>query len=272
LLVVESEFAQVLRQCARAGNTLSPTLRCAWDGSKLQSLTKNDPVVASESHISIIGHITSDELKAELTQTDSANGFANRFIFMCAQRSKSLPFGGNPMPTALISQFSTRLAKAAEKARARMDLPWEMTPGAKAIWEATYQKLSEGQPGLFGSVTARAEAQCLRLSLVYALLDGSDHIDREHIMAALAVWSRAEESAKYIFGHSLGNQVADEIDRALRRSPDGLSRSDISRLFNNHQSADRIGAALELLKSKGLAYYEAVQTGGAPREIWRCAR
>jgi hypothetical protein len=30
LLVVESEFTQVLKQAARAGNTLSPTLRCAY--------------------------------------------------------------------------------------------------------------------------------------------------------------------------------------------------------------------------------------------------
>jgi len=50
-----------------------------------------------------------------------------------------------------------------------------MTPAARAIWQAVYPELSEGSGGLHGSVTARAEAQCIRLALVYALLDGVDH-------------------------------------------------------------------------------------------------
>jgi hypothetical protein len=97
LLVVESEFAQVLRQGARAGNTLSATIRAAWDTGVLMTLTKNDPITATGAHISIIGHITIDELRSELTATDSANGFANRFLFMCVKRSKLLPFGGSPL-------------------------------------------------------------------------------------------------------------------------------------------------------------------------------
>ena len=85
LLVIEPEFAQVLRQGARAGNTLSATIRCAWDTGTLSTLTKNDPVTATDTHIAIIGHITADELRSELTATDSANGFANRFMFMAVQ-------------------------------------------------------------------------------------------------------------------------------------------------------------------------------------------
>jgi Primase C terminal 2 (PriCT-2) len=40
------------------------------------------------------GHITIDELRARLTRTDAANGFANRFLFPLVRRSKELPFGG----------------------------------------------------------------------------------------------------------------------------------------------------------------------------------
>ena len=67
LMVVESEFAQVLRQAARAGNTLSVTIRCAWDSGTLRTLTKNDPVTATGAHVCIIGHITADELRSDLT-------------------------------------------------------------------------------------------------------------------------------------------------------------------------------------------------------------
>jgi hypothetical protein len=269
ILVVESEFAQVLRQCARAGNTLSSTIRCAWDSGRLQTLTKNDPITATDAHISIIGHITSDELRAELTQTDSANGFANRFLFMCAKRSKSLPFGGEPMPEEVISHFASRIAAAAAKARTLSAV--DMSEDARAIWSAVYPKLSAGHQGLFGAVTARAEAQCLRLALTYALMDQSDTIRGDHIMASLAVWKRAEESARYIFGRSIGDPKADEIHRALQNAGNaGLTRTQISQLFSRHETTERIGVALDLLKAKGMARCERQQTGGAPKEVWLC--
>ena len=65
LLVIESEFAQALKVMEREGNTLSPTLRQAWDSGNLRTLTKNDPVVATDAHVSILGHITREELTAQ---------------------------------------------------------------------------------------------------------------------------------------------------------------------------------------------------------------
>ena len=43
LLVYEPEFANVLKQTERQGNTLSAILRVAWDGRDLRSMTKNSP-------------------------------------------------------------------------------------------------------------------------------------------------------------------------------------------------------------------------------------
>src|SRR5581483_4114637 len=62
LLVVEPEFANVLKQTERQGNTLSALLRQAWETGTLQTLTKNSPAKATGAHISVIGHITADEL------------------------------------------------------------------------------------------------------------------------------------------------------------------------------------------------------------------
>lgn len=95
LLVIESEFAQVLRNTARPGNTSSVVVRECWDTGRLATLTKNDPVTVTGAHVGIVGHITADELRAELTATDRANGFANRFLFVATKRSKCLPFGGS---------------------------------------------------------------------------------------------------------------------------------------------------------------------------------
>ena len=94
LMIVEPEFAGALAVMERHGNTLSPLLRKAWDGDKLSTMTRNNPLTATGAHISVIAHITEAELRARLTRTDTANGFANRFLFPLVKRSKELPFGG----------------------------------------------------------------------------------------------------------------------------------------------------------------------------------
>jgi hypothetical protein len=111
VLVLQSEFASVLRVQRREGNTLSAILRNAWDSGTMGILTKNSPVKATGGHVSIIGHITEDELRKELTATDEANGYANRFLFVCASRSKQLPLGGDVKEEA-ICDLVQRLTKA----------------------------------------------------------------------------------------------------------------------------------------------------------------
>ena len=93
-LIIEAEFAQVLKVLAREGNTLSPVVRNAWDGKPLQTIAKNAPVRATGAHIAIIGHITKDELLRFVSGTELANGFVNRFLIVAVTRSQELPFGG----------------------------------------------------------------------------------------------------------------------------------------------------------------------------------
>jgi hypothetical protein len=120
-----------------------------------------------------------------------------------------------------------------------------------------------------GAVTARAEAQTIRLALIFALLDCAEQIDVNHLRAALAVWEFCEASAAHIFGDSLGDPTADEILRALHQAGrDGMTRTAIRDLFGRHRTADRIGAALALLMTKGRARFVAGTTGGRPVETW----
>src|SRR5436190_678617 len=69
LLVVESEFARVLSVANRDGNILSNVIRQAWDSGNLRVITRKDPLKATAAHISIVGHITREELLRRLTDT-----------------------------------------------------------------------------------------------------------------------------------------------------------------------------------------------------------
>lgn len=95
MLVLEPEFALVLRVLAREGNTLSAVVRNCWDGKTLQTMTKNSPSRATRPHISIIGHITADEMLRYLTTTELASGFVNRFVVLAVRRTQLLPDGGD---------------------------------------------------------------------------------------------------------------------------------------------------------------------------------
>ena len=266
LMVVEAEFASTLRVLGRDGNTLSPTLRNAWDSGRLQTMTKGSPSRATGAHISILGHITADELRRYLTATEAGNGFANRFLWICVRRSKALPFGGDLDPTGLDTAIAD-LKRAIEWAKTATTLTW--APEARPIWASVYPSLSAGRPGMLGAITSRAEAQTVRLATLYAALDRSNEIRPEHLHAALAVWDYALESARYIFGDDLGDPVADEILRALRTRPRGMTRNELRDHFQRHKSAETIGAALDLLRRRGLVDVSKVETGGRPAERWR---
>ena len=108
----------------------------------------------------------------------------------------------------------------------------------------------------------------LRLSLTYALLDGSAVVTADHLAAALEVWGYAERSAEYIFGDATGDPIADTIAAALRQNGE-LTRTQSSDLLGRHVAADRIARALQQLLRLGQARMDTRQTGGRPVEVWR---
>ncbi|QPJ66770.1 MAG: DUF3987 domain-containing protein [Candidatus Nitrohelix vancouverensis] len=266
VLVWETEFANTLQVLKREANTLSPVVRNAWDGLDLRIMTKNNSAKASDPHISIMGHVTKDELQRHLDTTECANGFANRFLWLCVKRSNILPEGGRICEVDFSSMVK-RLTEAVKFAQETEEIIRD--EDARAIWIGVYEELSEGKAGLLGSVIARAEAQVMRLSCIYALLDRSPIVRAEHMMAALALWEYCEASARFVFGGSLGDPVADEIKRALDYKPEGLTRTEISNLFKRNKASDQIGRALNVLADAGLAYCSTKSSGGGrPTELW----
>lgn len=265
LLAVESEYAAVLKVCSRPGNIVSPILRQAWDGVDLQTMTKNNPVYVTDPHVGFIGHITAEELRANLQQTEMVNGFANRFLWVCAKRSKFLPDGGS-LTDAELARLQKEFRGAVEAARRVGEI--HRDPAATELWHEVYPSLSGSRPGLYGAVTRRAEAQVMRLSCLFALSDGLDLILEQHLRAALALWDYVARSAHYIFGDALGDPTADKIRRELLDSPHGLNRTAIIKLFANNTNKHEIDRALALLEDSGLAHAEKRGTAGRPSELW----
>ena len=269
LLVIETEFSSSLRVIRREGNTLSAIIRRAWDKGDLANLTKQSSARATGAHISIIGHITREELLREFSAAEGSNGFANRFLWVCVRRSQFLPFGGR-LPEKTSRSLLARLHGALTAARKIREI--RFTKHAKKLWRHVYPKLGQDVPGILGAITSRSEPQVLRLSLLYALLDHSPFINRNHLRAALGVWRYCEDSARYIFGDAFGDFVVDAILRRLRKSVEGLTRTEIREIFSRNRSENEISNALRVLEENGLAKCAREETGGRPSERWFVVR
>jgi hypothetical protein len=269
LLVVEEELGGVLANMARQGNTLSAVTRSAWDTGELRALTKNTPARSTGAHVSVIGHVVREELVRNLSATEQANGFANRFLWVSARRSKCLPFGGT-VDERDIAAIARELSAAIDGCRKMGELPLSWSPAARELWIDVYPELSEGRPGLLGAVTSRAEAQVLRLSLVYALTQASREISLSHLHAGLAVWSYCASSAEYIFGASLGDPLSDRVLTILRGAgKGGVTRRELLRELGGHTSAAALAQALGRLVEENVAEpREQRDTGGRPSERW----
>jgi len=275
LIVVEPEFAAVLARMGRQGNTLGAVLRTAWDGSPLQLLNrKNSKLTAKAHHIAVVGHVTPGELVAKLDDSDLSGGTINRYLLILSKRSKLLPDGGN-IPEHGLRRAAGIIRTAVATATAHSVI-YQRTPAAEALWRRRYADLTADRgEGRDGQATARAVPQVLRLALAYALLDARTEIDEAHLEAALALWSYAEASARYVFGQPGQAQESSEqtklLDFIASAGDTGVSRSDIYRdCFQKHATADAIAALLKsLIESGDVDQTTDDTTGGRPRTTYR---
>jgi hypothetical protein len=265
LLVVEPEFASLLKAASREISTLSPTLRSAWDGRPLAVLTRTAPARATNTHVSIIGHITHTELRRYASAIEIANGLLNRFLLLCVRRVRLLPEGGDPNPLKHtgLARYLARTLK-----HARTTGPVKLAKPTRELWWHTYPQLTQPADGPAGQLTARAEAHTIRLALLYALLDATNTITPEHLQAALALWDYAARSAAWAINHSTGDPLAEQIHAALARTPDGLTRTQLRDLLHRNLPAQRVEQALHTLASTGKATRHQTRTTGRPAEIW----
>jgi hypothetical protein len=266
LCVIETEFSSTLKVMGRDGNTLSSVIRQAWDGYDLSTLTKASTARATAPHISILAHITAPELRRYLEATEAANGFGNRFLWFLAKRSKELPHGGQAVS---LDRFSETLRDAIAGARRSKAL--KRDGPANQLWEQIYGWLSDGRPGMLGAMTARAEAQVMRLAGLYALADTTHVIGVVHLQAALELWRYSFRSARVLFGDRVGDPVADAILSHLRRLyPESVTRTEISTdVFHRNKQASQIDRALALLLEHKLASFEKDRdSAGRPVERW----
>ena len=123
LLIVEPEFGSVMARSKREGSTLAAVQRQAWDGKALSVLNRQ-ALKASASHVAIIGHITPQEFRIRLAESDMAGGTYNRYLPLYVDRSK-------PRSTGQIVVFSGVLTRKVPSDLGEWELSKLPVPGSR---------------------------------------------------------------------------------------------------------------------------------------------
>jgi phage/plasmid primase-like uncharacterized protein len=269
LFVLDEEFAGILSQTKRDGNTLSMIIRNAWDNGNLDPLTKTSKTSATNAHVGWVSHVTIEELNAKLSDIETFNGFANRILWVCSRRSKIVPMP-EPMDDTKLENIRQRLIARINLFRDVDLMKIEMSDEAKRVWcNRYYATLTKDHPGLVGCVINRGEAQVVRLAMIYTLLDGLTTIGLVHLEAAVALWQYCEQSARYVFHGRQTDGVAEKILNALAEKP--MTSTEIHRLFGNHVNKGRLSAVLSQLKGSNQIEDEQFRSEGQkkPTTFWK---
>lgn len=206
LLCDISEFAGTLTVAARKENTLSAVLRDAFDGRTLSVTTKTTPNRSTGSHIVVIGSIPEYELVKCLSNTDIANGLANRFGMFYSTRNK-LVADPRPVPPEKMQEFAEVLRQAAVMA-AHHGLV-QMDEEAIEAWESYYQAMNEDtHEPVIGKLLGREELYTRIFAALLALLNRQTVVTTLYLEAARAWCDYWRQSLNFIFSTSKKNAEA----------------------------------------------------------------
>ncbi|MEI7815089.1 MAG: hypothetical protein WCJ13_09895 [Coriobacteriia bacterium] len=288
--MVESEFANVLHQGRRLGNTLSAALRDCWDGADLKPATKSNRLYASQPHVCLSGAISPSELTGLMRTRELTNGFANRFLMIWAERSRMPPFP-RETPQTVVDRLARRTREVLAFVRAdhhieREHLRMELAPQGQ--WR--YAQLYRGElndnfgDGVVGALLERRAPMLLRLAMLMALSDLQSRIDASHIDAAMAWIRYATASVRFVFVSACEDaKLARVLERSNRvlaflRERGQATRSQISaECFRGKVPKAQIDASLDhLLAStppKITVQWAERSDGapGAPLRVYRLA-
>ena len=283
LWVVESEFANVLQQSRRGGNTLSAALRDCWDGVDLKPATKTNRVQASRPHVCLCGAISPVELLALIQQRDLLNGFVNRFLVAWGERTSIEAFPRRATQD-VVDELSGKVVDVVEFVRTLKDADDEgamaMAAGARSRYAGTYQTelCPDLGSGIVDSLLERRAPMLLRLAMLFALTDCSSVIEERHVNAATAWIRYFTDSVFFVFAGGRPQATPPQIVWAARRIADFLARRGsasrrdlLVNCFGRHQPASVIDAAIAHLISGETTKIDIEVRARAPGSVGRSA-
>lgn len=278
LLVFSTEFATVMQKTH--GSTLGPVLRDAWDGRDLNIQTMNAEV-ATEPHITVIGHVTPQEFADRQKPTEMAGGTWNRFMPFFVHQTKELTWPEDPEDwEERLDNFGDRLRDAAHRAGTGKVVV-TFSKEAQLFYRKTiFQEYKSGSSdsAIMKQFTQRRLPHLVRVAGTYALMNERREVSLEDLQAAKAVVDYAIQSARFVLerymmgGSAAVHQSVEEkeasdkailSDALLKAGGEGLTKTHIQqKTLKFRRKKDQIAGFIDDLG----AVVVKVGSGGRPTE------
>lgn len=190
-LLYLTEFSKLQRNAKRQStNTIVPTLIQAWNNPRvLENNVKGNPLRAEYPSLSIIAAVQPGVLAAGMDDEDVTSGFMTRWMFFPGVGKPPRPLPPDLDHEALRELYGVLLDRVA--AYGRNDKPSELSLSldAQGLWVEWYSKdnLRVTRNEQEDTMRTRLGPLAQKVSLIYAVTDGADAIERVHLSAAIAL-------------------------------------------------------------------------------------
>ena len=139
------------------------------------------------------------------------------------------------------------------------------SPQTCELWLHTYFYFSKEHLGFVGPVLDHAEAQVIRLAMIYALLHSTDTICPHHLQSAPAFWQYCQPAAKSILAGRKPDTISDRIIAALKTGP--KSKIELHKFFNRRLEETQLDNALIDLIGQNQIHLRKERTNGPSKNI-----
>jgi hypothetical protein len=270
LMATMQEFHRLMTVLKRTESTLSSVLREAYDGGSLSVITKNNPLTATQAHVSMIIHTTEHEFVETVSNVDIFNGVLNRVMFFSASDGKTLPNPGQ-VDSRVLAALAERIVNCgdwAENNGEGRDLYW--AESAVDLWTDFYATTRRATgDGHSDAILARASTQVIKLAMRHAILDLSEAIEVQHLQSAIEIHRRCRDCAIQIMRRQNPHTDAREkLLDAVRDSAAGLTKTECHKVFMNRESASSITDMLENLVQQKKIQRTKVKRARKTVDVW----
>lgn len=253
-IFIEQEFSKLLKVGKRETNNLNEVVRDCWDREILQSLSKTQPAKATNTFISLIGHITSEEFLKNISQVDRSNGFLNRFLFCHSYRANiiSNPMNFEELASKLLCMNELYCLKGFIDDSEQTEI--KLSSEGQSWWDKFYNEYGNSPDGTYAEIKARTENHLIKAAMTYALLDMSYTVEVVHLKAAKAIVDYSNDTIDYIFTkqETRENNNDKKIIDFIKTKNGKATRTEISYgPFNKKGSAEKINSTRDKLTRLG---------------------
>ena len=270
VLYLEEELGQLFSKMM-SQDSLEKMVTKGWDSGRLETTTKKEAMHCENPHVSIIGHITPDELTSRLEARLIDNGFSNRWLYLVIKPTQVKFDSPTPDEINGLTEVRDEMIDGLKRFSVSGGDEFVFTPDAKDAYLETARYLYDHpHSGAMVKQDARARPLLFKLAMIYAAIDGSNKIEVDHFLAARSLWAYCSRSARAFFGTKSGNENVDRFMELWRWNGFAdMTLSDVSDLFSRNMNASKRNQMLDVLARDGVLRVEkgVAESGRAPMNV-----